>query len=811
MLKNYFKIAWRNLLKNKIFSFINIFGLTVGIASFLLIAFFVFDELTFDSFHKNANNIYRIIEERKTAEGKQSKIASVGYQVSEKATVDFPEVKAAARIARLGRANIANTENTNVFYEDYLIGNNSFFTVFDFPLLQGDKNSALSSPHSVILTEETAKKIFNSVDVIGKTILATDRDSIPFRITGVLRSFPANSHLSFNLLFSESGSEGFKKFVNADWNSNAFTSYILLDDKANIQQLETKINQLVAANREPADKASGSFILQPLKKIHFYSEGIKGSEAKAGSITYIYVFAFIGLFILLIACINYINLTTARFVNRAKEIAVKKVVGASRKNLVGQFLSESFLMTSISLIFSLVLVRFLLTPFNAFTEKKLSLGLDTDPRIWLMIISILFIVSLLSGIYPALFQSRLKPFQLFKAKINIGSGLSLRRALVVFQFALSIIMIVSTIVVYFQMKYIDTKDMGFDKDQMLVVDINSGKVRKSAVTLKTEFAKLPQIKAVTVSSRVPGEWKDLPKVKVKTSNISSATGNDMHFIAVDDQFLKVYGIKMIKGRNFSDANLADSSAVVINENAAKELGITEPSEQIVEIPSVDFDGEIESLDQPYRARVIGIVKDFNFKSLREPVGPMILGYKNNPVQSIDYFTVKLSSGTTSGTLNAMDAVLHSIDPKHLYEYHFLDKQWELFYREDEIRQTVFLMAAVLTIIIACLGLFGLATFTAEQRIKEIGIRKVLGASVGGIVQLLSKEFLQLVILAIVIASPVAWWAMYKWLQSFAYRIDISWWMFLLAAFVAMLIALCTVSFQAIKAAISNPVKSLRTE
>ena len=813
MIKNYLKIAWRNLMKNKIFSFINVFGLTIGLTSFILIALYIFDELTFDRFHKNAENIYRVVEDRTTPEGKEAKIAAVGYQISERLKSDFPEIKKAVRLVVFGRTNISTTENTNVFYESFWVGNPDFLTAFDFPLLEGDRNTALTAPHSVIVTEETAKKLFGRTDVMGKAIKA-DRDSILFKITGVLKNFPDNSHLSFNLVFSESSmtEEGFKKFVSSDWSSNAFSTYLLLNNKSGIHQVETKIDRLVASNREADNKAKSNFILQPLKDIHFYSRGIEGSLGKSGNITYIYVFAIVALFVLLIACINYMNLTTARFTNRAKEIAVRKVAGASRKNLVKQFLSEAFLMTMIATILALILVKILLPYFNSFTEKQLTLGIGTDYRIWSGLAAIIVFVGLVSGFYPALFQSGSKPFQLFKGKINIGKGnLSMRRTLVVFQFALSIIMIIATMIVYMQMKYISTKDMGFNKNQMVVVDINSGKVRRGAETIKTEFSKLSQVQNVAVSSRVPGEWKELPKAKVKNEKIISTAGNDMYFLGVDDNFLKTYDITLIKGRNFTAGGFADSSSAIVNEAAAKELGITEPLEQIIEIPSVDFGGELAPLDEPYKAKIIGIVKDFNFKSLREPIASMVLGFQKNPIQSIDYFTAKVTTSSVSETLKEMDAILHKIDQNHLFEYHFLDKQWELFYRQDKIKETIFLIVAILTVLIACLGLFGLATYSAEQRIKEVGIRKVLGASELQLIAMLAMDFIKLVVIAAIIAIPIAWWVTSNWLNEFAYRTKIYWWVFVIAGLTALIIALCTVGIKALKAAITNPVKSLRTE
>jgi putative ABC transport system permease protein len=813
MKRNYFKIAWRNLMKQKVFSFINIIGLAVGLTSFLLIALYIFDELTFDGFHKNANNIYRVVDNKTSAEGKETKIAGAGYLVSESSKNDFPEVKDVIRIATFGRANVSTVENNNVFYEDFTIGNEAFLTTFDFKLLQGDGSTALTAPHSVILTENEARKLFNSVNVLGKTI-KSDRDTVPYRITGVLQNFPANSSISFNILFSESSIENdeFKKFIKSDWNSDAFSTYFLLNDKTIPPDLQTKINSLVVKNSGGQTKTKQNFILQPLKDVHFYSAGIEGNPGNTGDITYVYIFLVVALFVLFIACINYMNLTTARFANRAKEIAVRKVAGASQKNLAAQFLVEAFLLTTIAMLLALISAKILLPAFNEFTQKQLVLGSETDFRIWLGMAFVIVFVSLISGIYPAIFQARLKPLLLLKNKINIGKGnISLRRSLVVFQFTLSIVMIVATIVAYMQMQYINTKDMGFKKDQLVVVDINSGKVRHSAEIIKNDFKKLPQVQDVSVSSRVPGEWKNLPKVEVRKQGEGATKNNDAYFIGVDAQFLKTYEVALVKGRNFRAGEASDSSSVLINEAAAKQLGITEAAGQVIEIPTVNYGGDFSSLDKPFYANIIGIVKDFNFQSLHQSLSPMILAYQNNPIHNIDYFTARVKTGDLSATLKQMDAVLHSIDQNHLFEYHFLDKQWDLFYTEDNVRQTIFIGMAILAILIACLGLLGLATYAAEQRIREIGIRKVLGSSVRAIVFMLTKDFLKLIIIAAVIACPVAWFAMNKWLQDFAYRIDIQWWVFIAAAFLAAFIALATVTFQAIKAATANPVKSLRTE
>jgi putative ABC transport system permease protein len=811
MLTNYLKIAWRNLKKNRIYSFINIFGLTVGLAAFLLIALYIFDELTYDRFHKNAGSIYRVVEQKTSAAGKESKVVAIAYNISQRATKEFPEVEHATRFSMLGRSNVLTNENTNVFYESYNLSDPGFFKVFSFPVVQGDVTTALDAPYSVVMTDEAAKKFFGTEQAVGKTI-RTDRDSIPYKVTAVVR-IPNNSHLKFNLLFSEAtlyGNQQFVDFMNNDWTSNTFVTYFKLKENSNSQQTGAKIASLVKANRQNSNEANSSFYLQSLPDIHFYSTGLDGAIGAQGNIMHMYVFGIVGLFVLLIACINYMNLTTARFSGRSKEIAVRKVAGAERSNLIAQFLSEALLFTFIALALALIAVKLALPAFNAFTEKELELGVATDKRIWLGVLLTVIIAGLLSGLYPAFFQSKLRPFLLLKNKITVGKGnLSLRRVLVVFQFALSIIMIVATLIVHQQLKYVSSKDMGFNKEQLLVVDINSGAVRRSAETIKTEYSKLAGVKSVSVTSRVPGEWKVVPRVKLKAQGLPGE-GESMYYMAVDDQFLRTFQVSLAKGRNFN-AGTGDSTAVMINEAAAKVLGITEPSEQPIVIPSIDFSGNASDLRHPFNARVVGIVKDFNFQSLREKIAPMVLGYQRNPVHNIDYFTARVETKNAEALLKQMEGVLHKIDAGHLFEYNFLDKQWDLFYREDQKRQVIFMGVALLTILIACLGLLGLATYAAEQRIKEIGIRKVLGASVTSLVAMLSKDFLRLVLIASVIAFPVSWWAMNNWLQDFAYRVSIQWWVFAIAGLAALLIALATVSFQAIRAALSNPVKSLRTE
>lgn len=817
MLRNYFKIAWRNLLKYRAYSLINIFGLMIGIACFLVIALYVFDEMTFDRFHRNANNIYRVVEQRTAETGKETKVGSIPYQLSEQSTVKLPGVKDKVRMAVRGRSLVRAKLTDNGFQEENWFMSPNFLEFFDFKMIAGDRKTALVEPKSLVITEETAIKYFGTTDVMGKT-MTVGTDTNGYTIKGVVENFPANSHIVFNKVTGESSmtNQGYKNFINNDWTSNAFFTYLLLDKDADIKKMEKQMEQMLVENRRSATTPPSKIFLQPLTDIHFHSNDIESTQARTGiraggNIMYMYVFSIVAVFILLIACINYVNLTTARFANRAKEIAVRKVAGADRKSIMLQFLSEAMIMTLIALVLALILVKFTLPLFNNFSGKDLHLGFTMDYRIWIGIVCIAILAGLSSGIYPAFIQSGFKPFVLLKNKVNFGKGnLSIRRSLVVFQFTLSIIMIVATMVVYLQLQYVNKKDMGFDKEQLVVMDINSGAVRNGVETFKTEYAKLPGVISVTATNRVPGEWKVLPKVKIKQQS-SSTDLEEMYFICADENFLKTYSITLAQGRNFTSHPLADSAAVIINETAAKQLGITSASDQLVTMPISSYAGNEETLDQPFVARVVGIVKDFNFQSLHIPVAPLIIAHPRNPIESIDYYTVKISPANIPATLSKMEDILHTVDRGHMFEYHFLDKQWDLFYIEDQKRQTIFLGVAILTILIACLGLFGLATYAAEQRIKEIGIRKVLGASVTGIVTLLSKDFIKLVGIAALIALPVSWWAMNSWLKNFAFRIDIGWWVFAAAALMAVLIAIFTVSFQAIKAATANPVKSLRAE
>jgi len=820
VLKNYFKTAWRTLTRNKLYSIINIAGLTFGLSCFLLIGLYLFDELTFDQQHQEGERIYRVIEHR-TVNGEATTVAAAGYRLSEDSKKAIAGVENTTRVQRTGRANLVDPEKPVNFQETVTVTDEQFLQVFDFPLVAGDRKTALKEPNSIVLDEKLAKRIFGKTDVMGKNVQWNFMES-PLKITGILKNHPRNSSFDFNSLMSEASftsDTNYQRMLSNDWLSNNFSVYTLLKPNTNPQLVSIQLKKLVQDNFNAPAGTNYSFTLQPLKDIHLKSENIVDGARNSnvdpmakGSAFYLKVFGFIALFVLLIAGINYINLTTARASSRLKEIGVRKSIGAFQSHLIRQFLFESLIVTLISFVFAIMIVNLLLLPFNQFVNKQLSLGISTDYRIWLLAFVFAILAGLLSGSYPAVVLSRFRPVLLLKGlRLQSRNDLSLRKMLVVFQFTISVIMIIGTIVLFLQVRYLNNTNLGFDKDLLVVIDVNTGRARANFEKVKAEMAKIPTVKDVSVTSRVPGEWKTFRTIKIR-NNGSTIEPNVAYMFGADKDFAKTFGVTILKGRNFVNPN--DSASIILNETAAAMLGIVEPADQIVEIPAASWGesyGPLNSQNVPFKPRVIGIVKDFHFQSLREKIEPLVLAYNKNPIHVIDYYTARISATDIQGTLDKLKAVMINNDKIDPFEYHFLDDQLALFYVEDQRRQTLLIWAALASIFIACLGLFGLATYSAEQRVKEIGVRKVLGASVVNLASMLSKDFLKLVLIANGIAFPLAWWAANKWLQEYAYHINVEWWIFVIAGLSAVMLALITVSYQAIKAAIINPVKSLRTE
>jgi putative ABC transport system permease protein len=638
-----------------------------------------------------------------------------------------------------------------------------FWKYLSFPLISGDKRTALKEPASIIINEDLAMRIFGRTDVLGKS-LEFSYLPFPLKITGILKNHQRNSSFNFNSVLSESTAyniDWFKQLMASDWASNSFSVYALLRPGSNPDSVSKKMTRLVLCNFRPDEGTQLSYNLQPLKDLHLKSaniiDGARNSNVEGipqGNPLYIRIFSFAALFVLLIAGINYTNLTTARASGRIKEIGVRKAIGASRSNLTGQFIFESWLTTGIAFVLAIVVVNLALPAFNQFANKQLSL-FSVDYRFWVYAMAAIIMIAFLSGSYSALVLSRLRPVSLLKGlKIQNTGDLSVRKVLVIFQFTISIVVIVGTIVLVLQVRYMNNTDLGFNKDQMVVIDVNTGTARANFEVIKDQMSTVASVKSVSVTSRVPGEWKSFRTVKVRGEGSTDDPGV-AYLFGADEDFMETFEVTLLQGRNFREAY--DSSSIIINETAARMLNISEASEQIVEIPAAARGAAFETLEMPFKPRVIGIVKDFHFQSLRDKIQPLIIAYINNPIHWIDYYSVRITSADIPGTLAKLKGIMVNSDPDDPFEYHFLDEQLARFYVEDERRQTLLGWTAVATIFIACLGLFGLATYSTEQRVKEIGVRKVLGATVPGLVSLLSRDFLKLVLVASCIAFPIAWW------------------------------------------------------
>ena len=809
MFKNYFKVALRNLWKNKTYSFINILGLAIGLCCFLLIAMYVFDELTYDRYNKNADRIYRISSDIKFGGGNLH-IVQTSDMMGQVLKKDYPEVEEYTRIYSNTGSKLIKKGNEYIKEFNVPHVDSTFFTVFTLPAIEGDTKTALDEPNTVVLTESTAQKYFGTTHIIGKTIETNDKGSTLYKVTAVVKDVPKNSHFNFDFFFS-------MKNVEYQWGtftSHNFHTYLLLKPGADYKALENKFGQFIEKyvvpeakqymqinSIEDFKKAGNSieYSLMPLTKLHLYSD--RSYElGTPGNIQYVYIFSAVALFILLIACINFMNLTTARSANRAKEVGIRKVLGTERKKLMTQFLTESSLMAWLSLILGVIAAYFVLPLFNTVANKSMSLDVLFSPLVLPILIALPFIVGLLAGSYPAFYLSSFRPIEVLKGKLKSGSKHGgLRSLLVVFQFTTSIILIIGTIVIYKQLHYIQTKNLGFNKEQVLVVN-DAYALKKNIEPFKNEILQMPGVVNGTLSSFLPvSNSSRNDNSYSKEAVMDSKNGINMQTWTIDDSYLNTMGMTLSKGRNFSKEFGTDSMATIINETTEKFLGYADPIGKKLYTFS--------NPTQPVAYTIIGVVKNFNYESLRQTVGPLTFLYG----KSTGFASFKVRSENIPSLIKSIEVKWKSMAPGIPFSYRFMDESFSRMYLSEQRVGKIAMIFSILAILIACLGLFGLATFIAEQRTKEIGIRKVLGASVNGIVQLLSKDFVRLVLIAFVIAAPFAWWAMNKWLQDFAYRVDVSWWIFLLSAGIALFIALATVSFQAIKAALTNPVKNLRTE
>ena len=784
---------------------INILGLSIGISACFIIMLFVQNEMSYDRFNVKADRIVRVLFKASINGGKIDE-ATVMPPTAQALKNDYPEVQEATRLRVVGKPKITYEDKT--FEEGaFAYVDANFFSVFTIHFLKGDINTALEQPNTVVITEDLAKKYFGDENPIGKTFLFKSYGNALYKVTGLIDKLPANSHFHFDMFGSMASLPEAK---SDSWmSSNSFT-YLVLSPGYNYKKLEAKLPDMVEKYMGPQIlKAMGmslsqfrtkgnelGFALQPLKDIHFHSDSSFELEP-GGNLKYVYIFGAIAVFMLLIACINFINLSTASASKRGKEVGVRKVMGSGKFELVKQFLIESLLLTFIALMISFLIVQLTLPVFNELSGKNLSIGFDINSLA--IFVSLGLLVGTLAGIYPAFFLSSFKPIAVLKGRLGATTkSLSLRSGLVVFQFFISVSLIVGTIVVYQQMKYTQDIKLGYNKEQLLVMP-NSWALGMNEKVFKEQLLKDPRVLNVTVSSYKPAGPTNSNNSMVYPDGNENQVRRALRY-DVDEQYIPTLGMEMAAGRNFSKELSTDSLAIIINETAAQVFGWGNNS--VGHTITWLKDNEGGKLNY----HIIGVVKDFHFRSLHEAITPLLMVL--NPEWGL---IVKTKTTDVAGLLNSVKQKWSQFNTEEPFEYAFMDDLYNKTYAAEQKTGRILSIFALLTIFVACLGLFGLATYTSEQRTKEIGIRKVLGASVPGIINLLSIDFLKLVLLAFIVATPVAWWTMNKWLMDFAYRIDISWWMFAVAGLLAAVIALTTVSFQAIKAAVANPVKSLRTE
>ncbi|TXE05924.1 ABC transporter permease [Algoriphagus aquimarinus] len=808
MLKNYFKIAWRNLQKKKVYSFINILGLGVGMACCVLIFMFVQDELSYDDYHEKGDRIYRVLHGESAVDGVEEGNSTEDFWVWGNAPVgpalqlDFPEVENVVQFS--GRADILFTVNDQTQQEDgVFFMDSTVFDVFSWELLQGDPKTALVAPFSVVLTESTAKKYFGDEAALGKTIKGSEAagraNSGDYTVTGVMKDLPSNSHFKFNTLLSLSTFKQSRPEVFDAWGYVDTYTYFLVNEQFDQANFDAKVPDFIEKRAGEDNGPNYTIAIEPLKDVYLRTVAQR-QPGDTGSLTNIYVFSIIGLFILAIAMINFMNLSTARSMERAKEVGIRKSIGADRNSLIFQFLGESLIIVILAAIVAVIFVSVALPMMNNLTGKVLEVNSVINWQTIPVFFGIVVVIALLAGSYPAFVLSSFRPVSILRGiKKSDARGVNLRKGLVVFQFSLSIALIAGTIIVYSQMSHLLDKDMGFDKEQMLVIDYNyDEQVNNVSSALENELENIPTIQSVAFSRSVPGSYFPNAGTTIETPEGEMVMmGQGVFQVGLD--FINHFDLELVAGRSYSRDYPSDStSALVLNEAAARQYGYANPA---------DIVGK--KFDQWGRSgEVIGVVKDFNYVSLHSKVEPLTLPFE---AYASRYVSLKVSGEDIPATLSEVEKVWKQLAPHRPFIYSFLNEDFNKQYESDFRFRQIFTTFSILAILIACLGLLGLATYTAEQRTKEIGIRKVLGANIGSIVGLLSKDFIKLVLVAIAVATPVAWFAMNKWLEGFAYQVSVHWWIFLVAGILAVIVALVTISFQAIKAAMMNPVNSLKSE
>ena len=826
MIKNYLKLTWRNLVQNKVSSAINIGGLAIGLACVILIGIYVKDEVNYDRFFADAGRIYRVNTHEKL--GSDEFTAGNTPPPAGKALLDqFPEVESYTRLYNPGNqvVHYMSDGHNNAITERHLLAvDSNFLRFFEYPLQEGDRASCLDKPNSIVLTQIAARRYFGDQSALGKT-LVFDQYKAPFVVTAVLRDLPTQSSLQFDILLPTQAMPAVKRF-SWSWVWLQMGTYVKLrsglpNTPAALRRIEAGIPAMVRVQAASAFSRVGQPIeeflkkgnrydlrLQPLTAVHLYSADIGNPFFPQGDVKYVYIFSAIALFIILLACVNFMNLATAQSARRAREVGIRKVLGSERRQLIGQFLGEAFAFTVIAAVVAVGLASIALPAFNSLSGKSLNLAAFFDISGIAGLLVLVLLTAALAGSYPAIYLTSFSPAAMMKGSLggkNPAGGFFTRNALVVFQFTVSMVLINCTVIVYKQLLFEQSKDLGFDKGNVLVIS-GAKRLGNNEEAFRQELLRLPGVSGATISTGLPamnGSFQDtyIPQ-EAGNSPTAGDRREDLISFIVDDEFLPTMKMEMAGGRNFS-RTYSDSASVILNESAAKLMGWKDPIGKHIVYPG----------GNDTRFTVIGMVKDFHFESLHTPIGPFVLFYPTSKTYNtgVSYIAVRLRAGDPAKTIASVQRLWKRFEPENPFDYSFLDAEYDSLYKTDVTIGKVFGVFTLLSLAVACLGLLGLALYTAERRTKEIGIRKVLGASVQHVAGMLSKEFLKLVGLAALIAIPIAWYAMYKWLQDFAYPTTLDWWIFALTAAITTTIALATISFQSIKAGLANPVNSLRSE
>ena len=792
MIKNYIKIAFRNLWRHRLFSFLNILGLTIGMTACFLAFTYVRFETSYDDFQTKRDRIYRVVADIKTPT-EVINGSGPSWAVAPHIT-EFPEVEEAIRV--MSDVILFKKDNLKFNESEVLWADPAFFTTFDFPLVKGNAKTALTEPLSIVLSETLAKKYFADQDPMGKTILLLG-DQQPATVTGIMKDVPENSQIQGNVVLSMTTiTKKFNAGLDDQWGNYSPFTYVLLKQGTDAAAFEKKLPGFLKKwNGKEMDQLQmyPTLFLEPMKDV--YLKSTRGGFVN-GNIKNVYIFSIIGLFIILIASINFINLTTARSSERAKEVGIRKVIGARKIQLILQFIGESIIICMIAFILTIGLIALLNHSFNELAGKVVSTGIFDNLQYIFYLLLVALGIGLMAGIYPAFILSSFKPVTVLKGRFSTGlSGNVLRKSLVVFQFAISTALVIGTIVVYTQMSYMRNQDLGFNKDEVLVIDAHGD---AGAKTLKQTLKGLANVNQVSLSGSVPGAGNPSAYSEIENTKGELQKANlDLYF--VDFDYIPLYNMKVVAGRAFSRDFMTDTTqAMVLNEAAVKMFGYTSPEQAIGK----------QFKQWGREGKIVGVIKDFHFRSLQQQIKPLSMRIEEG---SMDYLSVSLKTSNLQSSLTTIEKAYQNAIPNQPYSYYFLDEFFNRQYKSEEKFGTLFLNFSLLAIFISCLGLLGLASYSTMQRTKEIGIRKVLGASVPNILSLLSKDFLKLVVISFFVAIPVAAYFMHKWLSDFAYRISISWWVFALAMLIALTVAFLTIAFQALKAATSNPTKSLRTE